>query len=154
MFNTKGIVPIVNLLTAIFHIYGIILMRLKVSNQGVDKMSWLITKYICTAAIVVIISEFAKRSDRLGALIGAMPLMTLIALFWLYFEKQPQSKITNHAYYTFWYVIPTLPMFFMFPILYPKLGFWMTIGASVVITAVCFILVAMIVKRFGIELML
>jgi hypothetical protein len=72
---------------------------------------------------------------------------------WLYVENQPQARIANHAWYTFWYVVPTLPMFLAFPWLLPRLGFWWTLGASVVITVVCFALFALVVKRFGIVLL-
>ena len=65
-------------------------------------MTWLITKYLLTAGMVVFISEVAKRSDRLGGFIAALPLMTLLTLSWLYIENQPEDKIANHAYYTFW----------------------------------------------------
>ncbi|MBT8563593.1 DUF3147 family protein [Polynucleobacter paneuropaeus] len=116
-------------------------------------MAWIITKYLLTAGMVVFISEVAKRSDRLGGFIAALPLMTLLTLVWLYVENQSEEKIANHAYYTFWYVIPTLPMFLLFPYLLPKLGFWMTIGASVIVTVFCFGLFALVMKNFGIELL-
>lgn len=116
-------------------------------------MTWIITKYLLTAGMVVFISEVAKRSDRLGGFIAALPLMTLLTLVWLYVENQPEEKIANHAYYTFWYVIPTLPMFLLFPYLLPKIGFWLTMGASVVITILCFGLFAVAMKAFGIELL-
>ncbi|RAN79977.1 hypothetical protein B5P43_12205 [Bacillus sp. SRB_336] len=116
-------------------------------------MAWLVSKYLITAAVVVIVSEAAKRSDRLGGLIAALPLVTVLALIWLYVERQPQVKIANHAWYTFWYVVPTLPMFLAFPMLLPRLGFWPTLLACVVITVACFWLFALLVRRFGIELL-
>lgn len=116
-------------------------------------MGWLITKYLLTAAVVVLISEAAKRSDRLGGFVAALPLVTFLALIWLYVEKQPQEKIANHAWYTFWYVLPTLPMFLAFPVLLPRLGFWATMAASVAITAVCFGAFAFAVRQFGIQLL-
>ncbi len=116
-------------------------------------MYWLIFKYIVTAAVVVLVSEAAKRSDRLGGFIAALPLVTLLALIWLYLEQQPQSKIANHAWYTFWYVVPTLPMFLLFPQLLPRIGFWPTMLASVVVTVACFGAFALVVRRFGIELL-
>jgi uncharacterized membrane protein (GlpM family) len=115
-------------------------------------MGWLITKYLATAAVVVVVSEAARRSDRLGGLIGALPLVTILALVWLYLEHQPQEKLANHAWYTFWYVVPTLPMFLAFPWLLPRLGFWPTLGVSAVISVVCFAAFALVVKRFGIVL--
>ena len=116
-------------------------------------MAWLIVKYLMTAAVVVAVSEFAKRSDRLGGFVAALPLVTLLALVWLYVDKQPQAKIANHAWYTFWYVLPTLPMFLAFPYLLPRLGFWATMATSVAITVACFWLFAIVVRHFGIELL-
>ena len=116
-------------------------------------MTWIITKYLLTAGMVVFISEVAKRSDRLGGFIAALPLMTLLTLVWLYIENQPEEKIANHAYYTFWYVIPTLPMFLLFPLLLPKLGFWLTLVASTLVTIICFGLFALVMKGFGIDLL-
>jgi len=116
-------------------------------------MAWIITKYFLTAAVVVLVSELAKRSDKLGAFVAALPLVTVLALIWLFIENQSQEKIANHAWYTFWYVVPTLPMFLAFPALLPHLGFWLTLLVSLVITVVCFGLFALLVRRFGIELM-
>lgn len=116
-------------------------------------MAWIITKYFLTAAVVVLVSELAKRSDKLGGLIAALPMVTLLTLIWLYLENQPAEKIANHAWYTFWYVIPTLPMFLVFPLLLPRIGFWPALLACVVITAVCFLLFGLLLRRFGIELL-
>lgn len=115
-------------------------------------MLWIITKYFITAAIVVAVSEVAKRSDRAGALLASLPLVTLLALTWLYIDKQPAEKITNHAWYTFWYVVPTLPMFLAFPRLFARFGFWPALGLSAVITIVCFALFAWAVRPLGIKL--
>jgi hypothetical protein len=116
-------------------------------------VAWIITKYFLTAAVVVLVSELAKRSDRLGGFVAALPLVTVLALIWLYVEKQPPEKIANHAWYTFWYVVPTLPMFLAFPALLPRLGFWPTLLVCVIITVICFGVFALAVRRFGIELL-
>ena len=116
-------------------------------------MGWLVTKYLVTAAVVVAVSELAKRSDKLGAFIAALPLVTVLALIWLHVEQQPQAKLANHAWYTFWYVIPTLPMFLAFPSLLQRWGFWPALGASVIITIACFGVFAVALRRFGIELL-
>lgn len=80
-------------------------------------MLWIVIKYLTTAAIVVLVSEVAKRSDKMGALVAALPTVTILALVWMYIEGQESSKLSNHAFYTFWYVLPTLPMFLLFPYL-------------------------------------
>ena len=116
-------------------------------------MQWIIFKYAVTAGMVVLISEIAKRSDKLGGLIAALPLVTVLTLIWLFIENQSSEKIANHAWYTFWYVVPTLPMFLAFPWLLKRYSFWSTLGISIVITLVCFYLFAKLVKCWGIELL-
>jgi uncharacterized membrane protein (GlpM family) len=116
-------------------------------------MTWIISKYALTALVVVLVSELAKRSDKLGGLLAALPLISILSLIWLYLENQSAEKIANHAWYTFWYVVPTLPMFLAFPLLLPRLGFWPTLLACMVISVVCFGVFAMLVKRFGIQLL-
>lgn len=116
-------------------------------------MTWIVTKYLITAAVVVVVSEFAKRSDKLGGFIAALPLVTFLALIWLHVEKQPQEKVANHAWYTLWYVIPTLPMFAVFPSLLARIGFWPTLIACALITVACFGVFAIVMRRFGIELL-
>jgi hypothetical protein len=116
-------------------------------------MTWLISKYFLTAAVVVLVSELAKRSDKLGGLVAALPMVTVLTLIWLYIENQPQEKIANHAWYTFWYVLPTLPMFLVFPFALPRLGFWPTLLVCVMLTGLCVVLFAALLRRFGIELL-
>jgi F0F1-type ATP synthase assembly protein I len=110
-------------------------------------------KYLITAGVVVLVSEFAKRSDKLGGLIAALPMVTVLTLIWLYVEHQPASKIANHAYYTFWYVLPTLPMFLLFPYLLPKIGFVFTLISCVLFTMIVFLIFALTVKQFGVDLL-
>lgn len=116
-------------------------------------MTWIITKYCLTAAVVVLVSEFAKRSDKLGGFIAALPLVTILTLIWLYIENQGTEKISNHAWYTFWYVVPTLPMFLAFPFLLPRIGFWPTLLACILITVVCLVLFAWFARYFGVDLL-
>jgi hypothetical protein len=116
-------------------------------------MLWIISKYLLTSAVVVAVSEFAKRSDKLGGFVAALPLITILTLIWLNVEHQSQEKIANHAWYTFWYVVPTLPMFIVFPILLNRIGFWPTLVACVAFTSICFGAFAMLVRQFGVELL-
>lgn len=117
-------------------------------------MHWLITKYLITAAVVVVVSEIAKRSDKLGALVAALPLVTILVLIWMHIEHQPPEKLARHAWYTFWYVIPTLPMFLVFPTLLARYDFWPALAISCVVTVACFGILALIARRFGVELLL
>lgn len=115
--------------------------------------AWLVVKYLVTAALVVLVSEVARRSDRAGALIASLPLVTVLTLVWLHIGHQPMEKIANHARYTFWYVLPTLPMFLVFPWLLDRFGFWPALLASAAITVACFAVLALLLQRFGIHLL-
>ena len=79
-------------------------------------MLYIICKVLLTATFIVLISEFAKINDRLGGLIAAMPLTTFFVLFWFYFDNVSINKISNHMTYTLIYLLPTIPMFILFPI--------------------------------------
>lgn len=114
---------------------------------------WIPIKYAITSLMVVVISEVAKRSDRVGGLLAALPLVTFLTLIWLHVEKEPAERISNHAWYTFWYVVPTLPMFLLFPWMYEYLDFWWTLLLVSVFTVLVFEIFALYMKRWGIELM-
>lgn len=116
-------------------------------------MLWIVAKYLITALVVVLVSEAAARSDRLGGLVAALPLVTVLTLIWLHVERQPQEKIANHAWYTLWYVLPTLPMFAAFPWLLGRFGFWPALGIGVVLTLACVLGFALVLKPFGIRLL-
>jgi hypothetical protein len=116
-------------------------------------ISFLATKYLITAALVVIISEVVKYTGKFGALIAALPMVTVLVLVWLYIEGQPDERISEHAWYTFWYVVPTLPMFLIFPFLMSRMNFWLALGASAAITVVSFGLFALLVRQVGIDLL-
>ncbi|MFC3532475.1 hypothetical protein ACFOLG_09765 [Vogesella facilis] len=79
-------------------------------------MALLAFKYLLLAALVLLVSALAKRSDQLGALLASLRL-----------EQQPDSKSGNHGCHTCWYVLPTL---LLFPWLLARLGFWPVLGAS------------------------
>jgi F0F1-type ATP synthase assembly protein I len=117
------------------------------------KLGWWFVKLLVTALIVVGVSEAAKRSDRLGGFIAALPLVTVLALIWLHLEGQPTQKLVDHARYTLWYVVPTLPMFVVFPIILPRIGFWPSLLIGIGICVACLRLTQLIARSmFGVPL--
>ena len=113
-------------------------------------MFW--AKIFFTAALVAIVSEVAQWSDRVGAFIAALPLMTLMVLIWMNVEGQPQDKLALHARYTFWYVLPTLPMFYCFPQLLRHFDFWGAISCGIGMSLLCFAVLGAVLGRFGVHL--
>ncbi len=99
-------------------------------------MLFLITKIIVTAAIIVLISEIAKVNDKLGGLIAAMPIMTLLVILWMYYDGNSNEKISSHISYTLFYIVPTIPMFLIFPFVISKFGFYIAFLISILITVI------------------
>ncbi len=116
-------------------------------------MAWIVTKVFLTAGIIVLVSEIAKSNDKLGALLASLPLVTVLALTWLHVEGQPKEKLANHAFYTFWYVIATLPMFLAFPLLIQRFHFFVSLGIGIFITMVSFAIIVWITRSFSINLL-
>jgi len=114
----------------------------------------LITKFLVTSFIIVLVSEIVKRTEKIGALIAALPFVTIMVMIWLHVENQGVEKIANHAFYTLWFVVPTLPMFAQMPIMLRKgYNFWLTLGVGVLVTFASFLVTVWIGKKFGVELM-
>ena len=114
---------------------------------------YIILKIVITALVIVTITEVAKLNDRIGGLIAALPITTFIILFWLYYEDNSVEKISNHVSYTLLYVLPTLPMFLVFPYLINKFGFYWSICISALVTAFFIIIIYLLSKKYGYKIL-
>ncbi len=113
-----------------------------------------IVKVLVTALIIVVVNKVQLVNDRLSALLIALPFTSLIAMAWMHQAKQTPERLANHAEGTFWFVLPTLPMFLVLPWMWRSgWGFWQAIGANCVLTVILFWLTVVILRRFGIDLM-
>lgn len=113
-----------------------------------------ITKVLVSAVLIVLVNKVQLFSDRLSALLIALPLTSLIAMIWMQQAGQSTQRIANHAESTFWFVLPTLPMFLIMPwMLRHGWTFWSTLAANCVITVACFWITVFTLRRFGIDLM-
>jgi hypothetical protein len=116
-------------------------------------MFYLVAKAATSGLIVAAVSEIAKRSPALGALVVSLPLVSILAILWLWRETGDAERIAAHAEATFWYVLPSLPMFLVLPaMLRHGVGFWAALGASCALTAALYLATAWALARFGIDL--
>ena len=99
-------------------------------------MIFLLIKIIVTACLIVLISEIAKINDKLGGLIAAMPIITLLVILWMYYDGNSDEKISSHVSYTLLYIVPTIPMFLIFPFVISKFGFYIAFLISILITVI------------------
>ncbi len=111
-------------------------------------------KLLVTAAVILTVTKIQLVSDRLSALLIALPLTSLLAMIWMHQTGQSPTRLANHAEGTFWFVLPTLPMFLILPwMLRNGWGFWSALAANCAVTIAFFWLTVNILRRFGIDLM-
>lgn len=112
-------------------------------------------KLFVSAAVIVLVTKVQHFSDRLSALLIALPFTSLIAMVWMHAERPGEpGRIANHAEGTFWFVLPTLPMFLILPwMLRHGWGFWAALAANCAITATCFWATVLVLRHFGVKLM-
>ena len=116
-------------------------------------MLYLILKAALSGIIIAAVSEIAKRSPPFGALVASLPLVSVLAIIWLWRDTGDTVRIADHAEATFWYVLPSLPMFLAFPyMLRAGVGFWWALLAACILTIVLYGMTVLVASRFGVKL--
>ena len=116
-------------------------------------MLYLAVKALISGVIIAAVSEIAKRSPGIGALILSLPLISILAFIWLWRDTADQEGIAALAQSTFWFVLPTLPMFLVLPaLLRGGVGFWAALGLSCLMTMALYAVMVWALGRFGIAL--
>ena len=114
-------------------------------------MLYLAMKAALSGVIIAIVSEVAQRRPGLGALIVSLPLVSILAIIWLWRDTGDVARIAAHAEATFWLVLPTLPMFLVFPaMLRGGVGFWAALIASCLLTIALYVLTVWLLPKFGV----
>lgn len=116
-------------------------------------MWYYITKVAVSAVLIVAISEIAKRSSLMGAILASVPLVSVIAMIWLYHDTGDTAKISSLATSIFWLVIPSLALFVALPVLLKSgVGFYLSLSISIGITIICYFAMLAGLRLFGISL--
>jgi hypothetical protein len=116
-------------------------------------MLYLIVKATLSGIIVALVSEVARRSPGIGALIASLPLVSLLAIVWLWRDTGDPVRIAAHAEATFWYVLPSLPLFLVLPTLLRRgVTLWPALAIGCLLTIVLYGLMVWCLERFGVRL--
>ena len=115
-------------------------------------MGYYLLKITVTTVLIVLVSEIAKRSTFIAAILASIPLISVVALFWLYVDTKDVTKVTALAGSIFWLVLPSLALFVSLPLLIKQgLGFYASMSISIAITVGCYWLMITVLNQFGIE---
>jgi len=116
-------------------------------------MYYYITKILVSAVLIVLISEISKRSSLLGAILASIPLLSVIAIFWLYFETKDAEKIATLSKDIFWLVLPSLSLFIVLPILLrAKVNFYVSMLVSCSVMVVLYFIMLWLLRKFGVNI--
>jgi hypothetical protein len=116
-------------------------------------MLYLLIKAAMSGAIVAIVSEVAKRYPGFGALIASLPLVSVLGMIWLWHDKPDVPNMAAHVEATFWFVLPSLPMFLAVPwMLRSGVGFWAALAIGCTLTIAFYLLMTWAGPKFGLKL--
>jgi hypothetical protein len=109
-------------------------------------------KLVISAALIVAISEISKRDDWLGGLLASLPLVSLLAIVWLYVETRDVVRISSLSMSIFWLVLPSLSFFVALPLMLKlKFGFWPSLASALLVMFACYLLTMMLLRKLGVH---
>ncbi|HET6890239.1 MAG TPA: DUF3147 family protein [Pyrinomonadaceae bacterium] len=115
-------------------------------------MAYTFLKVLLSAIVIVAVSEAAKRSTFIGALIASLPLTSLLAFVWLYAETGDIAKISTLSTEIFWLVIPSLVLFLLLPLFIKSgVGFWLSLVLACAGTAASYFAMARLLRYAGVQ---
>lgn len=116
-------------------------------------MLYLLIKALVSGAIIAAVSEIAKRYPGFGALVASLPLVSVLGMIWLWRDTQDPVRIAAHAGATFWFVLPSLPMFLLIPaLLRHGTPFWLALALGCALTIALYLAMTWFGPRFGLRL--
>jgi len=116
-------------------------------------MGYLIVKALISGVLIAVVSEVSKRAPGLGGLIASLPIVSVLGMIWLWHDKPDAENMADLARATFWYVLPSLPMFLLIPALLMRgWGFWPALAAGCLLTVVLYAAVTLAAARLGLRL--
>ena len=113
----------------------------------------LAAKALLSGALIVAIAEIGKRLPTMGALIASLPLVSVLGMMFLWHARPDAENMAVHAEATFWYVLPSLPMFLAIPaMLRHGVPFWLALALGCALTVVLYLAMMQIGPRLGLKL--
>ena len=110
-------------------------------------------KALLSGLIVAAVATIARRHPAAGALVASLPLVSILGMIWLWHDTHDAPNMARHVEATFFYVLPSLPMFLAIPALMRGgVGFWPALAAGCLLTILLYLLTVVVAARFGVRL--
>ncbi len=115
-------------------------------------MAWYVTKVLISAVLIVLIAEVSKRSSLLGAVLASVPLVSVLAMIWLYVDTRDVEKVAALSRDVFWLVLPSLSLFLIMPPLLKRgLPFAASLGIGLAAMLLCYFGMLALLGRLGLK---
>jgi hypothetical protein len=116
-------------------------------------MLYFALKAALSGLIIAAVSEIARRSPAFGALVASLPLVSILGMMWLWRDTQDAGRLAAHAEATFWFVLPSLPMFLLIPLALRRgAPFWPALAGGCAVTVGLYLAMTWIGPRIGLRL--
>ena len=102
--------------------------------------------------MIAAIAEVGRRMPAAAALIASLPLVSILGMIFLWWTRPDADNMAAHAQATFWFVLPSLPMFLLIPVLLRNgVNFWISLAIGCVLTLVLYLGMVQIGPRVGLK---
>jgi hypothetical protein len=109
-------------------------------------------KVVVTALLVVAISEVSKRSSSVGALLASIPIVSVLAMIWLYSDTGDTAQVAALSRSGFWLVLPSLVLFLLLPVLLARgYHFYFSLAASIGATVLVYLCAISLGRHLGLR---
>ena len=117
-------------------------------------MSWaLVARALLAGAMIAAISEIGRRLPATAAVVASLPLVSVLGMIFLWHQRPDAENMAVHSAATFWYVLPSLPMFLAIPaLLRAGVNFWVALLAGCVLTVLLYLAMMQVGPRLGLRL--
>lgn len=115
-------------------------------------MAFYATKLIITTVLIVLISEIGKRSSLAGAILAAIPLVSILAMTWMYIDTKDSTTAVDFSNNIVWLIAPSMTLFLVFPFLIKKgFNFYLSMSISIIMTIFAYYSVIFLLEKTGIR---
>jgi uncharacterized membrane protein (GlpM family) len=114
----------------------------------------LLVKAIISGVLVAAIAEISRRNSAIASLLAALPIVSLLAILWMYHDTRDVNQIAAFSWGVFWYVLPSLLFFVLLPVLLrqAQLSFYPALLIAAAATIAAFFVIRFVLARFGVQL--
>ena len=102
--------------------------------------------------MIAAIAEVGRRLPAAAALIASLPLVSILGMIFLWWARPDVENMASHSQATFWFVLPSLPMFLLIPVLLRNgMSFWLSLAAGCALTVILYFAMVHFGPRIGLK---